>query len=227
MDLLAFLFIILQYQFDEISPTVAVIDTAVTEDVSRLVSCNPSLNRKFQSGNSSYSHGTGVASAIHEFSKGKACQYLIEASDGVSFKDEDVHQALLYALSLNPTIVNLSYSGRNEDLIESKLVSQLIDNGVFVVAAAGNKGANIDEIPEYPAKSDNRVIIASNYEPTTNKGIGVVYTKQSYFNKGKIFINGSSSAAAIVSGSIANILRENYEFKTRYKGEGQKNREDR
>lgn len=69
-------------------------------------------------------------------------------------------QALRYALSQEVDIVNYSGGGYSFSQEEYDILKQMNDQGILVIAAAGNEGMNIDERPFYPASYDLPNIIS-------------------------------------------------------------------
>ncbi len=69
----------------------------------------------------------------------------------------DAAAAMRYAVANGADIINLSFSGVNNDLVLSHAVEDAYEAGIVVVAALGNDGMNADTTPVYPAcyGSDN------------------------------------------------------------------------
>ncbi len=123
-----------------------------------------------------------------------------------------------------PAVANLSLGGMSQDIrirnIVSGAISQLVEDGVTVVVAAGNEGQDIlDRIPSTLASvvsvgavsRFNFRLYSSNYGSCVD-----VYVKGenipgpgSRSPKARIRRSGTSVAAAIVAGNIASYLSKN------------------
>lgn len=97
-------------------------------------------------------NGVGIAGLNH------AVQLMavraIRTSNSISLADE--LEALAYVLAMkqsgvNIRVVNMSYGGIPFSLAERELLELLIQEGIVVCAAAGNRGRNNDTDPFYPA----------------------------------------------------------------------------
>lgn len=97
-------------------------------------------------------NGVGIAGLNH------AVQLMavraIRTSNSISLADE--LEALAYVLDMkrsgvNIRVVNMSYGGIPFSLAERELIELLIQEGIVVCAAAGNRGRNNDTHPFYPA----------------------------------------------------------------------------
>ncbi len=72
-------------------------------------------------------------------------------------------QAIDYAVKMNARIINASWGGTSYDQALRDAINRAGENGVLVVAAAGNNGSNNDTVPFYPASFDlgNIISVAS------------------------------------------------------------------
>ncbi|MBL9205928.1 MAG: S8 family serine peptidase [Opitutaceae bacterium] len=75
-------------------------------------------------------------------------------------KASDLAQSLEYARLSNARIVNLSLGGGGFSLLELSMVRALRDEGILVIASAGNDRADNDQQLFYPASYDSANIIA-------------------------------------------------------------------
>ena len=68
--------------------------------------------------------------------------------------------AIEYAIANGAKIINASFSGVDDSLLEYDAIKSARDAGILLVAAAGNRGTDNDNAPEYPAAYDLDNIIA-------------------------------------------------------------------
>lgn len=169
-----------------------------------------------------YGHGTDVTGAIAKSTPNnvKFANYKIYNSQGKATSSMAL-SALEYIKQLpnKPDIINCSI------LFDSGLftiISELVDMGVTVVAAAGNDGT---EVYYEPAIFDNVITVAAtNYygKPCsfTNYGSCVdisapgeyIHTADTSSNSAYTFVNGTSFATPIVSAAAAYVLMENKNY---------------
>lgn len=169
-----------------------------------------------------YGHGTDVTGAIAKSTPNnvKFANYKIYNSQGKATSSMAL-SAFEYIKQLpnKPDIINCSI------LFDSGLftiISELVDMGVTVVAAAGNDGT---EVYYEPAIFDNVITVAAtNYygKPCsfTNYGSCVdisapgeyIHTADMSSNSAYTFVNGTSFATPIVSAAAAYVLMENKNY---------------
>ncbi|MCB0319623.1 MAG: S8 family serine peptidase [Bdellovibrionales bacterium] len=129
-------------------------------------------------------------------------------------------QAIHYAIDNGADILNLSFGGPQASEGLYQAIYRASQNGVLVIAAAGNKGQNIDLYPEYPASfpleniisvaaldKDSNLSWFSNYGSASvdiaAPGMEIVST----IPDGKYAsFSGTSMAAPFVSGIAALVL---------------------
>jgi subtilisin family serine protease len=120
----------------------------------------------FDAGAIGYFHGSMVAGIIGARARNgvgviglnHAVQLMavraIRTSNSISLADE--LEALAYVLAMkqsgvNIRVVNMSYGGMPFSSAERELIELLLQEGIVVCAAAGNRGGNNDNDPFYPA----------------------------------------------------------------------------
>lgn len=169
-----------------------------------------------------YGHGTDVTGAIAKSTPNnvKFANYKIYNSQGkATFSMALSAFEYIKQLPNKPDIINCSI------LFDSGLftiISELVDMGVTVVAAAGNDGT---EVYYEPAIFDNVITVAAtNYygKPCsfTNYGSCVdisapgeyIHTADMSSNSAYTFVNGTSFATPIVSAAAAYVLMENKNY---------------
>jgi hypothetical protein len=215
--------------------TVYILDSGIEANHPEFENVNVTLLHSFTGDfTDTRGHGTGLASLI----SGKTCG-LTGASLKI-VKIFDTNQAtlqsdLLHALDAvltdyisngrKPSVVNLSWGIPKNDYINAK-VQVLMDQGMFVVAAAGNSGVPIGDVT--PASIPNVLTIGSydqqlkpcDFSDYTGETITSLTTNE--VNNGALdgwapgeqiwvaglngtygFVAGTSASAAIASGAIA------------------------
>jgi hypothetical protein len=112
-------------------------------------------------------HGTGVAGAIVSHARlmgsAPAAKLLAirafgMASNGPESNSFVILKALDYAASHGAQIVNMSFAGPKDDLIE-RAIASVAAKGIVMVAAAGNAGAKSP--PLYPAANANVIAVSA------------------------------------------------------------------
>jgi hypothetical protein len=107
--------------------------------------------------------------------------------------------------------LNLSYSGEQKYGKECQVLKLLINNGTTVIAAAGNKGMNLDINNTYPAECDSRIHVVGFLNKDKTRAKSSNYSKfiVNFFweGEGDLFLpsfdgkldimNGTSQAAAL------------------------------
>lgn len=131
-----------------------------------------------------------------------------------------VARALQIAMQENVQVLNLSFAGSPDPVVD-KLVQAALDKGIIVVAAAGNSGANAP--PAYPAAIPGVIAVTAvdqsqrlfpqanrgDYIDLAAPGVGILTTTPQ--NSYEI-ANGTSLATAHVSGVIALLKALNPHF---------------
>lgn len=106
--------------------------------------------------------------------KTKVMALQVGECDG-SMTDEDIANAIEYAVMMGADVINLSLGGFGQSSVLESVVGDAIDAGVTVVAAAGNNGINIDRFPFEPATIDGVITVAAtdeNDEPASFSNFG-------------------------------------------------------
>lgn len=168
-----------------------------------------------------HGHGSNVAELIHRNAAKAGSNYCLAIikyyKDGASSKETlaNSNEALKFAASINPSIVNYSGGGPVQDPVERKVVAELLNNKAYLVFAAGNEGADLSVSPYYPASYDDRIIVVGNLlssgqdgnlllNPSSNYGSKVtVWEAGTHICAAKRCLTGTSQATAIVSGKLA------------------------
>lgn len=117
------------------------------------------------------------------------CQIIIKyyRQSGTSKQNiENMIDSLKHILTLDDvSFVNISGGGNEISIEEKKVVKEILDKGIKIVAAAGNNGAIIDRTTfgYYPALYDDRIYVVGNKwkdrngnlfrSPTSNYGVFV------------------------------------------------------
>jgi len=93
-----------------------------------------------------HGHGTHVAGIISSRAKKKYCLLIIKAWDKKNKLNQtrSIALAFKYAVEQKVDIINYSGGGAGFDYIEYIWVKKALDDGIFVVAAAGNEGQKVD-----------------------------------------------------------------------------------
>lgn len=165
----------------------------------------------------SLSHGSNVAGLITKHAGlGNFCLVIVKVFKQV---DEDYvmepaqyFAALKYVAELRPALVNLSLSGIGPLKDETRLLKEILNAGIVVVAAAGNNDFNLDVkgCIVYPACADSRIFVIGNKVGTvSNTGSVVDYIVDGQnATAGGVTLSGTSQSAAIFSGqAVAGALK--------------------
>lgn len=126
----------------------------------------------------------------------------------------DIAQAIDLCIKANVDILNLSFAGDKDDLVDA-VIKRAVDKGIIVVASAGNNGP--DAKPAYPAALDGVIAVTAidnkqnifakanrgSYIDLAAPGVGILTTSPESSYK---LATGTSIATAHVSGLIALLL---------------------
>lgn len=145
---------------------IAVIDTGYNVEFNTLKLCNKGLDFTGTGLNDNIGHGNNVAHIIaNRLTDLNYCIYPIkvfDVDDGI-FNLKRILQGLHAAYKFKPDIINLSYGGTGEFVIEWLYIKFLLDKNITIVAAAGNLATNLDKKCNYfPACYDDRIITVGN-----------------------------------------------------------------
>ncbi len=147
--------------------TIAVIDSAVDVQHVELANSIAGTFDALGSKEGPHLHGTGVAGAIASHSRlmgsAPAARILairaFGAASGVAESNSYVIlKALDYAVAHGAQIVNMSFAGPKDELIE-RAIAATAAKGIVMVAAAGNAGAKSP--PLYPAANANVIAVSA------------------------------------------------------------------
>lgn len=121
-----------------------------------------------------YGHGTNVAGIIAAYSDnglgvaGVAPQsYLLNvkvAGDGGRCNASDVARGIVWAVDNGANIINLSLELATPSLILEEAINYAWENGVVIIAAAGNSG---NQEPVYPAAYEHVIAVAATEQDDT------------------------------------------------------------
>ncbi len=206
--------------------TVAVIDSGVDVKHPELANAIADSFDALGSKEGPHVHGTGIAGAIvsHARLMGSApaarilaIRAFAAAPNGGKSTSYVILKALDYAAAHGAQIVNMSFAGPNDALIE-RGISAAVAKGIVMVAAAGNAGAKSP--PLYPAAnrsviavsatdSQDRLFAASNrggHIAVSAPGVDIFLPAP---DEKYQMTSGTSFSAAYVSGLAALLLERN------------------
>lgn len=210
--------------------TVAVIDSGIDARHPELVNSVADNFDALGSPEGPHIHGTGIAGAIvaHARLMGSAPEariIAIRAFGGASGAAESssyiILRSLNYAAEHGAQIVNMSFAGPKDAVIE-RAIAATAARGLVLIAAAGNAGAKSP--PLYPAANPNVIAVSAtdqqdklfsasnrgNYIALTAPGVDIFLPAPD----GKYqMTSGTSFSAAYVSGVAALLLERNYTLK--------------
>lgn len=168
-----------------------------------------------------HGHGTHIAGLIHKhIGNINYCLIIYKFYDPKGLHNgKAMIQSIKAAIKAKVDIINISGGGVDPIAEEKKVIKQALDQGIVVVAAAGNESNNK---PYYPAHYDSRIVVVGNVNvlgqraPTSNFGpvvdgteIGENVLSISLGNSYKN-MTGTSQSTAIATGKIA---KELYTYK--------------
>lgn len=105
-------------------------------------------------------HGTMVTSIIIRTSPD--CRYIplkLIKDNGLFFGSGELVESIYYAISRNVDVINLSLTISETSIAIRQAIETAVSSGCIVVAAAGNKGENV----EFPASMDETIAVGSLY----------------------------------------------------------------
>jgi serine protease len=139
-------------------------------------------------------------------------------SGGYYTSDYTIAEGILYAISQNVDVINMSLGGTQESPILEEAVKKAIDAGITIVAAAGN---NYGEVVSYPAAYEGVISVsATNYEDelaefsSYGSFVDIAAPGDAIYNslydpyKGSSFgyLSGTSMATPVVAGVVSLLL---------------------
>jgi subtilisin family serine protease len=206
--------------------TVAVIDSGIDIKHPELANTIADSFDALGSKEGPHVHGTGIAGAIaaHARLMGSAPEARIlairafaSASGGAESSSYVIIKSLNYAVLHGAQIVNMSFAGPKDPLIERGIIATA-ERGVLMIAAAGNAGAKSP--PLYPAANPNVIAVSGTDSQdrlfaASNRGAHIALAAPGT----DIFLpapdqkyqmtSGTSFSAAYVSGVAALLLERN------------------
>ena len=210
--------------------TIAVIDSGIDLGHPELANSIADNYDALGSKDGAHIHGTGIAGAIvaHARLMGSAPQariIAIRAFGGTTGAAESssyvILKSLNYAAEHGAQIVNMSFAGPRDSVIE-RAIAETAARGLVLIAAAGNAGAKSP--PLYPAANPNVIAVSAtdaqdklftasnrgNYIALAAPGVDIFLPAPD----GKYqMTSGTSFSAAYVSGVAALLLERNYALK--------------
>lgn len=210
--------------------TVAVIDSGIDARHPELANSIADNFDALGSAEGPHVHGTGIAGAIVAHAKlmGSAPEARIIAirafggtTAGAESSSYIILRSLNYAAEHGAQIVNMSFAGPKDAVIE-RAIAATAARGLVMIAAAGNAGAKSP--PLYPAANPNVIAVSATDQQdklftASNRGnyIAVAAPGVDIFlpaPDGKYqMTSGTSFSAAYVSGVAALLLERNYALK--------------
>ncbi|WP_027550452.1 S8 family serine peptidase [Bradyrhizobium sp. Cp5.3] len=210
--------------------TVAVIDSGIDAKHPELANSIADNFDALGSSEGPHVHGTGIAGAIvaHGRLMGSAPEARIIAirafggtTGGAESSSYIILRSLNYAAEHGAQIVNMSFAGPKDAVIE-RAIAATAARGLVLIAAAGNAGAKSP--PLYPAANPNVIAVSAtdqqdklftasnrgNYIALAAPGVDIFLPAPD----GKYqMTSGTSFSAAYVSGVAALLLERNYALK--------------
>jgi len=210
--------------------TVAVIDSGIDAKHPELSNSIADVFDALGSSEGAHVHGTGIAGAIVAHAKlmGSAPEARIIAirafggtTGGAESSSYIILRSLNYAAEHGAQIVNMSFAGPKDAVIE-RAIAATAARGLVLIAAAGNAGAKSP--PLYPAANPNVIAVSAtdqqdklfsasnrgNYIALAAPGVDIFLPAPD----GKYqMTSGTSFSAAYVSGVAALLLERNYTLK--------------
>lgn len=210
--------------------TVAVIDSGIDAKHPELANSIADNFDALGSTEGAHIHGTGIAGAIvaHARLMGSAPEARIIAirafggtAGGAESSSYIILRSLNYAAEHGAQIVNMSFAGPKDAVIE-RAIAATAARGLVLIAAAGNAGAKSP--PLYPAANPNVIAVSATDQQdrlfsASNRGNHIALAAPGV----DIFLpapdgkyqmtSGTSFSAAYVSGVAALLLERNYALK--------------
>lgn len=173
---------------------IAVIDTGVSEDYAAV-----RQNFTADSDEDKNGHGTSVAKSIISNANDKAVIMSLKAigDDGIGYMS-DIMNAVQYARDQHVDIINMSIAGDAKDGTNAfvSLIKDTLNDGIKVVAAAGNYQSNVKSY--IPAGIDGVISVGA----VDKNGVKTYFSNYgdiTYYENA----HSTSEAAAIITGKLA------------------------
>ena len=200
--------------------TVAVVDTGVTPDdrLNEQIVFDESM-KKYPEKHDHGLHVTGIIDQIADLTRLFSFDYHSENEGRGQESVDDAAKSLKKAIDSGADIVNLSIAGGGGSLTkEHNMVMEADKKGIILVVAAGNKGADLKGVPQYPASYDtDSMIVVSNMNQmgmragSSSYGAPVDATapgtdiKSYYKGNRNALLTGTSQAAPMVTGALVRV----------------------
>lgn len=159
-----------------------------------------------------HGHGTNIVGVIEKYAGNvNYCIVIIKFYDPtVPFANnlQNTVKAFKYAKALKVDIVNYSAGGLEFSQEEKQVVTEYLNSGGRLIAAAGNESADVEKKPYYPAMYDKRIVRVGNMNSdgsiahSSNFGKGVSRWEPGTQTAFGIQEVGTSQAAAVATGKI-------------------------
>lgn len=182
---------------------IAVIDTGFNMEYKKKVKFCHGEHRDFTNTDlkDRHGHGTNIVGLISKNNQNiDYCIVILKFYNmGESSGLSETINALKYAQKIKVNIINLSLGGKNPSASEKIQILRLLDEGVKIVAAAGNNKNNLDKSCDYyPACYDKRILVIGNKSKVSNYGkiVDEIIDGQNQYAFG-ILMSGTSQSAAI------------------------------
>lgn len=210
-----YVIILLLFSLNTFATTrIAVIDTGFDLKKKNLVNLCDSDHKSFINDTiqDDHGHGTNVAGLIAE-NNTDYCLVIIRyySSKLNRFQNmENYFKALSYVNTIKLDIVNLSLGGTGFQKNEKKRIVQLLDNGIQVVASAGNEFMDLNKSCNYfPACYDSRINVVGNSDRYSNRGkiVDVILNGGIKYSLG-LGLKGTSQSAAIFTNNLVRKINE-------------------
>jgi subtilisin family serine protease len=206
--------------------TIAVIDSGIDAKHPELVNSIGDTFDALGSNEGPHVHGTGIAGAIvaHARLMGSAPEARIlairafgTAPNGAESTSYVVLKALDYAAEHGAQIINMSFAGSRDVVIE-RAIAATAAKGIVLVAASGNAGPKSP--PLYPAANPNVIAVGATDAqdklfPASNRGSHIAISAPGVDiflpapDEKYQMISGTSFSAAYVSGLAALVMERN------------------
>lgn len=183
-----------------------------------------------------HGHGTHIAGLVgEEISDIDYCIIALKFyhDHNTLYSEMNSRHAFLKAVELKVDVINYSGGGNDYDASECQIVKYALDQGIHIVAAAGNEKSDINKQPYYPAMCDERVVVVQNVDmkgkrvPSSNYSLNRRGERHLYSENGlkriSLSLNntltrmtGSSQSTAIMTGKVVRKLSNLKNWKHHY-----------
>jgi len=158
---------------------------------------------------SNIKHGTSIVDLIAK-NAGDAdyCIYSFRIAEP-RFNLKKYLNTLKYLTKIHVDVLNLSIEGTIYSKTEAILIKQLLNQGVTIIAAAGNDGIKLTKhnCKIYPACIDPRIVVVGSYNKFSNTGDRIdIKTNRDHGCVGGICLTGTSQATAVETGRFIEFL---------------------